>query len=57
MREQWPSGVADVRWRRVLIGESKMDFSKNDNELLNPGQSIWKWKTVEDLVRERGGNV
>ena len=45
-------------WRcRVLIGENKMDFSKNDNELVNPGQSIWKWKTVEDLVRERGGKV
>ena len=50
-------GDADVRWGRVLIGESKMDFSKNDDELVNPGQSIWKWKTVEDLVRERGGNV
>ncbi|EPT02603.1 NAD-binding protein [Fomitopsis schrenkii] len=42
---------------KVLIGEGKMDFSKNNNELINPGQSIWKWKTVEDLVREKGGNV
>ncbi|EPS98925.1 hypothetical protein FOMPIDRAFT_1024474 [Fomitopsis schrenkii] len=42
---------------RVLIGEGKLDFSKNNNELINPGQSIWKWKTVEDLVREKGGNV
>ncbi|KZT64191.1 NAD(P)-binding protein [Daedalea quercina L-15889] len=41
---------------RALIGEEKLDFSsKNDNELVNPGESIWKWKTVEDLVRERGG--
>ncbi|KZT64190.1 hypothetical protein DAEQUDRAFT_741441 [Daedalea quercina L-15889] len=41
---------------KVLIAEGKLDFSsKNDNELVNPGESIWKWKTAEDLVRERGG--
>ena len=34
-----------------------MDFSKNDDELVNPGQAIWKWKTVEDFVREKGGRV
>ncbi|KAH9942397.1 uncharacterized protein BXZ73DRAFT_87989 [Epithele typhae] len=38
---------------RVLLGEGKLDFSaNNDNELINPGQSLWKWKTVEDEIRE-----
>lgn len=34
-----------------------MDYAKNDNELVNPGQSIWKWRLVEDIVREEGGRV
>ena len=50
-------GPSDAFRYRVLIGEGKMDFSKNDDELVNPGQSIWKWKTVEDFVREKGGKV
>ncbi|RPD57558.1 NAD(P)-binding protein [Lentinus tigrinus ALCF2SS1-7] len=37
---------------RVLIGQGKMDFSReNANELVNPNQSLWKWKTVEDQLR------
>lgn len=33
-----------------------MDFStKNDNELVNPGESFWKWKTVTDAVKENKG--
>ena len=28
-----------------------MDFTNNDNELVNPGQSLWKWKTVEEEFR------
>ena len=37
---------------RVLVGQGKMDFSKeNADELINPGQSLWKWKTVEDQLR------
>ncbi|RPD55653.1 hypothetical protein L227DRAFT_509682, partial [Lentinus tigrinus ALCF2SS1-6] len=35
----------------VLIGEGKLDFSDNSNELVNPGESLWKWKTVEDQLR------
>ncbi|KAH9921169.1 uncharacterized protein B0H18DRAFT_1022280 [Fomitopsis serialis] len=42
---------------KILIGEGKMDFSQNDDELVNPGESIWKWKTVEDIVREKDGKV
>ena len=28
-----------------------MDFTKNDNEFVNPGQSLWKWVTVEEEFR------
>ncbi len=27
-------------------------MSENDNELVNPGQSLWKWKTVDDQLRD-----
>lgn len=37
---------------RVAVGEGKLDFSSdNDNELVNPKNSLWKWKTVEDHIR------
>ena len=35
----------------VVIGEGKAEFSPNDNELVNPGQKFWKWRTVEDFLR------
>ncbi|KZT00209.1 NAD(P)-binding protein [Laetiporus sulphureus 93-53] len=44
-----------LRHIMLLIAEGKMDFSENDDELINPDESIWKWKTVEDYVREVGG--
>ena len=29
-----------------------MDFStRNDNELVNPGQSLWKWQDIEGGLR------
>jgi hypothetical protein len=35
------------------MGEGKMDWSsRNDNELVNPDQSVWKWKTVKMQVEE-----
>ncbi|KAL6299991.1 hypothetical protein BKA93DRAFT_803954 [Sparassis latifolia] len=39
----------------LTLNEGQIDFSDNDNELVNPNQSVWKWKTVEDLTRERKG--
>ncbi|OBZ65409.1 hypothetical protein A0H81_14542 [Grifola frondosa] len=37
----------------VLMGEGILDLSKNNiNELINPGEGKWKWKTVEDHIRE-----
>ena len=41
---------------RVLMGEGKLDWSgDNQNELVNPNESIWKWKTVEDFAKETSG--
>ncbi|KAI0355069.1 NAD(P)-binding protein [Trametes cingulata] len=38
---------------RIASAEGKVDYSgNNDNELVNPGESLWKWKTVEDELRE-----
>lgn len=38
------------------MGENKTDFSSNNsNELVNPEQKVWKWKTVEDYFREIDG--
>ncbi|EED77739.1 predicted protein, partial [Postia placenta Mad-698-R] len=33
---------------KIALGEHKMDFSYNNNELVNPGETLWKWKRVED---------
>jgi hypothetical protein len=41
---------------RMCGGTGNLDFSKkNDNELVNPGQSKWKWKTMEEYAEEVGG--
>ncbi|KAI0324899.1 NAD(P)-binding protein [Cubamyces sp. BRFM 1775] len=37
---------------KLVIAEGKGDFSSdNANSLVNPGESFWKWKTVEEHVR------
>ena len=36
----------------VNIGEGNMDFTENSNEFVNPGEKLWKWKTIEDRLRE-----
>jgi len=40
---------------RFVMGEGNMDFSKNENEIVNPGQKLWKWKTVQEYAKEVGG--
>jgi len=45
-----------LRHIKILVAEGKLDFSAgNHDELVNPGQKVWKWKTVEEYVREVGG--
>jgi hypothetical protein len=37
-------------------GGGNLDFSEhNHNELVNPGESKWKWKTIEDYAKETDG--
>jgi len=41
---------------RILMGEGKMDFSAdNHDELVNPKEKLWKWKTVDDFIEETNG--
>ncbi|KAJ5544809.1 hypothetical protein N7535_006803 [Penicillium sp. DV-2018c] len=44
---------------RFLMADGRIDHTVNglgsDNEFVNPGQRLWKWKTMEDLARETGG--
>lgn len=45
---------------RFLMGENKIDHSPGsklgcENELVNPGERLWKWKTLTDLARETHG--
>ena len=40
---------------RFVMGEGKLDFTENENEIANPGQKLFKWKTVEEYGQEVGG--
>lgn len=44
---------------RFLMGEGKIKHTPDkygcDKELVNPDESKWKWKTMDDLVEETGG--
>lgn len=41
---------------RLNVASGKADFSaENDNEFVNPRQSLWKWKTAEDFAKEVKG--
>ncbi|KAG8921180.1 hypothetical protein FRC01_000377 [Tulasnella sp. 417] len=41
---------------RYTMGYGLTDFSKdNANEIINPGESLWKWKTVQEYVEETKG--
>ncbi|OCH93284.1 NAD(P)-binding protein [Obba rivulosa] len=57
MRRQPPLKPATfVRINRIIMGEGKLDFSNdNHNELVNPNEELWKWRTVEGFVREMEG--
>ncbi|KAF7189355.1 Isoflavone reductase [Pseudocercospora fuligena] len=49
-----PSNEAE--YLKFVIGEGKVNHGKgglwNGNELVNPRESSWKWKTFEDMVKE-----
>jgi len=42
-----------IPWLRVALGKGWMNFSgTNDNELINPGETFWKWKKLEPFLEE-----
>jgi hypothetical protein len=40
---------------RFVMGEGQLDFSENNNELVNPGEKLWKWKIVKEYAKDVGG--
>lgn len=44
---------------RFLMGEGKINHSSkgmgNDNNIVNPNQTLWKWKTMTALANDTGG--
>jgi hypothetical protein len=54
-------GTSDPsKYLRFLMGEGKIDHRADgglgcDNEVVNPGETVWKWKTMRDLAKETNG--
>lgn len=43
---------------RFLMGMGKINFGKkNGNDLVNAGESEWKWKTVKNYAEETKGSL
>jgi hypothetical protein len=40
---------------RFVMGEGKLDFSENENEVFNPGEKVFKWKTLQEYAKEVDG--
>jgi hypothetical protein len=40
---------------KFVMGEGKMDFSENQNEVANPGEKYFKWTTLQEYAKEVGG--
>ena len=39
-----------------MMGEGNLDHSTdNQNDVVNPKECHWKWKTVLDFAKETGG--
>lgn len=39
----------------TMSGGGNLDFTENHNELVNPGESKWKWKRIKDYAKEVDG--
>ncbi|KAI0755191.1 hypothetical protein C8Q80DRAFT_417048 [Daedaleopsis nitida] len=53
LRENFPNPPSSiVDYGRVNIGDGNMDFTENSNELVNPSEKLWKWKTIDGRLRE-----
>jgi len=53
------SSTDPARFLRFLMGERKIEHTTrglgNSNESVNPGESVWKWKRMEEFAKETGG--
>ncbi|KAK6532312.1 hypothetical protein TWF281_006502 [Arthrobotrys megalospora] len=48
-------GLNPAAYLRFLMAEGKIDNRRNDNELVNPGEKLWKWKTMKGYAEETRG--
>ena len=53
-------GQTPENYLRFLMGEEKIDHRVGtelgcDNEVVNPGQKIWRWRTLADLATDTRG--
>ncbi|KAF3910370.1 hypothetical protein ABW20_dc0100751 [Dactylellina cionopaga] len=49
-------GLDPASYLRFLMAEGKIDNkSQNDNELVNPGETLWRWKKMSDHAQETKG--
>ena len=63
--EKWKTGAIEEgtsdpsKYLRFLMGEGNIEHQQralgNDNEIVNPGQTLWKWRTMKDLAEETEG--
>jgi hypothetical protein len=37
------------------LGDYRPEVWGNDNEIVNPGETLWRWKGIRDLAEETGG--
>ncbi len=44
-----------MKYLRFLTGKGKIDYSASGDELVNPKQEIWRWKTVKQYAEEVKG--
>lgn len=59
-KETLAEGTTDPsKYLRFLMGEGKINHTVsgqgNGNELVNPGQRHWRWKTMKQYAEETGG--
>jgi len=55
-RETLATKPGNSHYLRFMMGDGTLDHSRdNQNNVFNPHQCNWKWKTVRDLAKETGG--
>ncbi|KAK6357909.1 hypothetical protein TWF730_007266 [Orbilia blumenaviensis] len=48
-------GLSPAAYLRFLMAEGKIHNRRNDNELVNPGGKLWKWRTMKEYAQETRG--